>query len=347
MEHEAAQSRALADAVRALPGLAAQPRWVLARLPTDLGMLQMLASGTLTVEEWLHNLAVVAAESPRFDAAVAADHAFAVREQARLDAAEAKLRADMEALQAEYDAKDALEAAEHQRLEDEEMRLLASHLKALEVGAQPDDGGPGGSARAVVESAAPHVPLQFTQWVRLPPAAGGTHSRVTWRWASDAWEADQRPAHGRNYLQIAFISDTHGAQGMLDDYRSLPAVAEADVLCICGDVLEHERGPSLQAEFAPHLERDFAKWLLAQPQQYKLMVAGNHDAACADGEDAALHGSRAPAAGAAPRAHLEARGGPCMYLQDEAAVITLANGERITFYGTPWCAAAFALRVRS
>jgi hypothetical protein len=32
----------------------------------------------------------------------------------------------------------------------------------------------------------------------------------------------------------------------------------------------------------------------------------------------------------------DGRGAPCLYLQDEAAIITLANGEPITFYGTPW-----------
>jgi hypothetical protein len=66
------------------------------------------------------------------------------------------------------------------------------------------------------------------------------------------------------------------------------------------------------------------------------MCAGNHDAACARGEAAALQGKRAPAAGAEPRLYLMGRQGAIMYLQDEAAVITLPNGKDVIFYGTPW-----------
>jgi hypothetical protein len=53
-------------------------------------------------------------------------------------------------------------------------------------------------------------------------------------------------------------------------------------------------------------------------------------------EALALQGVPPPWAGEPGRQYLRARESPCLYLQDEAAVITLANGEEVIIYGTPW-----------
>jgi Icc-related predicted phosphoesterase len=229
------------------------------------------------------------------------------------------------ALEAELDAEDARVAAEHAALEKEEMKLLKARMAALAFREE-------GHAAARLCEAAGAEP--FTTLVRSPTSDTNIPS-ATWRWREGAWHADERPATERPYLQLAFIADTHGAHSMLDRYMCHEAVASADVLCLCGDVIEHEEGHSV-LEDEPGVERYLARWLHAQPQRFKLMVSGNHDKPMADGEASALRGEAAPHAGAQPRAYLHAVGAPCMYLQDEAAVITLHSGERITIYGTPW-----------
>lgn len=93
-------------------------------------------------------------------------------------------------------------------------------------------------------------------------------------------------SHPRPWLQIVFVSDLHGAQGLLDRYKckearrclrgthtrlcsfccclssELPSdplcptqIDEADVLCCCGDLVEHETGPSWLDRRARHKAR--------------------------------------------------------------------------------------------
>ena len=117
-------------------------------------------------------------------------------------------------------------------------------------------------------------PPDFVQLIREPASRAVVES-VTWRYENNGWRAQQRPAVERAFLQVAFISDMHGAHGMLDKYMSMPEIAEADCLCICGDAFEHETGVSKLEHLRPVPERDLAKWLRAQPQRYKIVVSGN------------------------------------------------------------------------
>ena len=178
-------------------------------------------------------------------------------------------------------------------------------------------------------------PPDFVQLIREPASRAVVES-VTWRYENEAWRAQQRPAVERSFLQVAFISDMHGAHAMLDKYMSMPEIAEADCLCICGDAFEHETGASKLEHLRPVVERDLAKWLRAQPQRFKIVVSGNHDVCFALSEALALQGVPPPFAGEAGRQYLRGRESPCLYLQDEAAVITLGNGEEVIIYGTPW-----------
>jgi hypothetical protein len=286
------------------PGAAPAERALLSRLSRD--SLSLLLSGVVTLAE----LSAQAA------------HDFGA-EQAAVAAQVASDAAAAAALDAELAAEEARVAAQHEALHAEEDALLRARLAALALTERPPR-LPDGAAAA-----------PFTQLVRESATAAALVPSCTWRWRDGAWRADERPATERPYLQIAFISDTHGAHSLLDRYMCHEAVATADVLCLCGDVIEHEEGPSVLAD-EPGVERRLAPWLHAQPQRYKLKVSGNHDMPMADGEAAALRGAPVPLAGAQPRAYLAALGAPCMYLQDEAAVITLHSGETITIYGTPW-----------
>jgi hypothetical protein len=86
----------------------------------------------------------------------------------------------------------------------------------------------------------------------------------------------------------------------------------------------------------PQPSRDLAVWLLSLDIKYKVCVGGNHDAHFALSETAALRGLKAPAAGAAGRDYLAGRGCPCLYVQDEAAVIPMGDGRSLILHGTPW-----------
>ena len=99
-------------------------------------------------------------------------------------------------------------------------------------------------------------------------------------------------------LTIAAISDTHGG-------HEEAIVPDADVLVHAGDFLTHG---SLDDALR------FGNWLERQPHRYKVVIAGNHDAAFQNQPEAA-------------RAAL----GDAIYLQDEAVEI-----EGFLFYGSPW-----------
>jgi Icc-related predicted phosphoesterase len=98
--------------------------------------------------------------------------------------------------------------------------------------------------------------------------------------------------------KIVFISDTHGFYKQL----SLP---EGDILVHSGDF--GPRGTLSEL-------KDFHRWMISQPHQYKVFIAGNHDW-CFEREPSAA------------RKVLEGS----TYLQDEAATIM-----GLQFYGSPW-----------
>jgi len=168
---------------------------------------------------------------------------------------------------------------------------------------------------------------------------------VHWQWHDGAWRAQELPGHTHDFLRVVFIADTHGCHGMLDRYfQRHPEALHADVLCICGDAFEHEgvteeeAGPSILTKMG--FNRNFADWLQRLPHRYKICTSGNHESCFMESEAAALRGVLQPHAGAAARAYLTGRGGPCLLLQDEAAVIRLAGGGELKLYGTPWTSGA-------
>ena len=264
----------------------------------------------------------------------------------RLNAADGANREAAQALQDDFDARLEEEAklrqAEKQDEKADQVALASAmrHLDCFSVGnaawTQADTPRLLHKLRdAEAQSQQRRPPPDFVQLIR-EPASRAVVEAVTWRFENDAWRAQQRPKVERDFLQVAFISDMHGAHGMLDKYMSMPEIAEADCLCICGDVFEHETGASKLEHMRPMPERDLAKWLRAQPQRFKIVVSGNHDVCFALSEALALQGVPPPFAGEPGRQYLRGRESPCIYLQDEAAVITLANGEEVIIYGTPW-----------
>ena len=180
------------------------------------------------------------------------------------------------------------------------------------------------------------VPLEFVQKWQV---GGAVETAVTWRWEGGgdraAWYADV--VLHKKELKVAMISDMHGAHSMLDDYKHLAAYAEADVLVLAGDVFEWETAPSI-LDAQPGRERSLAKWLLAQPQRYKVMVGGNHDTGpLAQAELAALLGRKAPEAAASGRNWMVQYGrSAILVLQDEAAVIRTSTGAEFVLYAMPW-----------
>ena len=82
--------------------------------------------------------------------------------------------------------------------------------------------------------------------------------------------------------------------------------------------------------------RTLADWLLRLPHRYKLCISGNHDSPFIYSEQAAIQGLPAPAAGAPGRLYVDRRRAPCLYLQDEAAVIPMEGGRQLIIHGTPW-----------
>lgn len=268
------------------------------------------------------------------DAASRAAVADAQREEAR-DAANFQAALEFQAeLDALYEAENAQYALEAQEAAEDREDAKAAYIFTIGNSGWRNDARL--ESEALVAAAAQRTPPpDYVQLTRSPGSAELVAS-VTWRFEREAWRAQQRPAGDRPFLQIAFISDTHGAHGMLDKYMHLPEIAEADCLCICGDAFEHEEGPSRLDTKRPMVERDLAKWLQALPHRFIIVVSGNHDACFAPCEALALQGVPPPYAGEPGRAFLRRRGAPCLYLQDEAAVITLANGEEVSIYGTPW-----------
>ena len=265
----------------------------------------------------------------------------------RLNALDAANRVAAQALQDEldalYEAEEELRRAEQQDAEEDQVALTKAmrDMYCFSVGnaAWKQDDTQRlqqtlRDAEAAYEQRRP--PPDFVQLIREPSSRAVVES-VSWRFENAGWRAQQRPSVERAFLQVAFISDMHGAHGLLDKYMSMPEIAEADCLCICGDAFEHEPPtPSRLDKLRPVPERDLATWLRTQPQRFKIVVSGNHDACFAPSEALALRDVPPPYAGEPGRQYLRGRQAPCLYLQDEAAVITLASGEEVIFYGTPW-----------
>lgn len=101
-------------------------------------------------------------------------------------------------------------------------------------------------------------------------------------------------------MRVVIISDTHNRHGEIE----LP---KGDVLVHCGDATG--RGTFDEV-------RRFADWLEAQPFQYKVMIAGNHDFLFQKDPNLA-------------KSLLAFRG--IHYLMDDCATI-----EGVLFYGSPW-----------
>ena len=291
----------------------------------------------------------VAVHELRVHRAEMASYAAALALQARLNREAAVVEANREAAQGFQDDYDALyeeeaklrEAEQQDAAEDKEVVAKAAQdMYCFSVGnadwKRADTQRLEQKLRdAEAQSQQRRPPPDFVQLIREPASRAVVES-VTWRHENGGWRAQQRPKAERAFLQVAFISDMHGAHGMLDKYMSMPEIAEADCLCICGDAFEHETGASKLEHMRPMPERDLAKWLRAQPQRFKIVVSGNHDVCFALSEALALKGVPPPWAGEPGRQYLRGREAPCLYLQDEAAVITLANGEEVIIYGTPW-----------
>lgn len=232
--------------------------------------------------------------------------------------------AELAVAQAAAEAAEAAEVAE--------MQLLDQKLKACALAPPPAEQREV-DARHFVQN-------------RLDGNEGALVPQTTWRWEAGAWRADGPPLHDKEFLRVCFISDTHECHDMLQKwFDEHPEAMEADVLLMCGDNWEHE-GES-QAEAGPSLlsgqeykgqvfKRNLADWLLRLPHRYKMCISGNHDSPFLFCEAAALRGVEAPDAGVSGRAYLKRRGGPCLYLQDENAVIPMADGRSLIIHGLPW-----------
>lgn len=111
-------------------------------------------------------------------------------------------------------------------------------------------------------------------------------------------------------MKICAIADLHSNTKL--------ATPEADVLVVAGD-LTYNGTPSELLEVY--------KWLIAQPQAHKVIIAGNHDFGL---EGKAKHGSSSKAA--LQTQCEEILSGPNIhYLRDSSVTI-----DGIKFYGSPW-----------
>lgn len=120
-----------------------------------------------------------------------------------------------------------------------------------------------------------------------------------------------RAAAPAGSVRVVIVSDTHGREPWLPD---------GDVLLHCGDILTEDRGVGAASNgycggAGARKLRRFNSWLAGLPHPHKVVIAGNHDATCADlGVDGV-------------RALLPA----CTYLCD--AGVVLPNG--LAVYGSP------------
>ena len=101
-------------------------------------------------------------------------------------------------------------------------------------------------------------------------------------------------------MEICVCSDLHGRHRDIE-------IPEADVLCVCGDLV--------YAGNIIHME-DFLEWIQELPHQKKIIIAGNHDFPI---EKNTNHW----------RKRIRNAGG--IYLQDESVLI-----DGVNFYGSPW-----------
>jgi Icc-related predicted phosphoesterase len=197
--------------------------------------------------------------------------------------------------------------------------------------------------------APPRQPVtQFQQLQRLP--TGEAVPAVVWTWKETdeggAWFAPDVPdEQAMTHLRVVCLSDTHGCHGMLERYWDSHAhvLENAHVLVLTGDCWEHEgatpeeQGRSLLEYEKPPVSRNLGEWLLSKYNiKYKVTISGNHDTHFLHAETAALKGTPAPGAGDPGREYMESRSCPCLYIQDEAAVIPMGKGRRLIIYGTPW-----------
>ena len=103
-------------------------------------------------------------------------------------------------------------------------------------------------------------------------------------------------------MKIVVIADTHG-------YHQLLTIPAADVLLVAGDICSYGSLTDIE---------EFSTWLLNQPCEHKIVIAGNHDAPFQSNKSAAAQALTRGDSG-------------ITYLQDSSVKI----GETV-FYGSPW-----------
>ncbi|KAJ5406174.1 hypothetical protein N7465_007458 [Penicillium sp. CMV-2018d] len=111
-----------------------------------------------------------------------------------------------------------------------------------------------------------------------------------------------------NPITIVCVSDTHNTQ---------PSLPDGDILIHSGDLTQSGSLKELQATLT---------WLRSQPHPTKIVVAGNHDMLldiARDNSDQAI----------AERAQLD--WGEIIYLENEEATVSCANGRQLRIYGSP------------
>ena len=116
-------------------------------------------------------------------------------------------------------------------------------------------------------------------------------------------------------ITVVCISDTHTTH---------PSLPDGDLLLHAGDLTQKGSFQEIQ---------DQLDWLHAQPHEFKLVVAGNHDLLL-DPAFVDQFPQRIIERPGSSRADL--RWHDITYLQDEATTLKFANGRSLTVYGSPW-----------
>lgn len=119
-------------------------------------------------------------------------------------------------------------------------------------------------------------------------------------------------------MNICAISDMHGNYNF--------EVREADILCICGDIipLEIQRDQTASFEW---LQNFFIPWCLKQPVKHTFFIAGNHDWFLQWMDSSVI------------KKQCEELGeGRVTYLIDEAVTYHCERDDKdYKIYGSPWC----------
>ncbi|KAK3619659.1 hypothetical protein LTR56_023882 [Elasticomyces elasticus] len=108
-------------------------------------------------------------------------------------------------------------------------------------------------------------------------------------------------------ITVICISDTH---------NTTPALPAGDILIHAGDLTQGGTKKELQAAL---------DWLNAQPHEYKVVIAGNHELL--------LDRRKTPNEGKARKA---LRWGSIIYLNDSCTTLRFRGGRTLKVYGNPW-----------